>query len=348
MKKFFSRVSIGLFPGYFSFVMATGIVSIAAFQQQQMAKTAIALFSINKIAYVILIVLTAIRFVLFPKKVFIDMITATPAPALFTITAGTCILGSQYIVLSGDFRAGYAFWVVGLFFWIVLIYAFFTAIIVTNNKSSHEEELNGGWLIYVVGTQAVAILSILLAPFMARHKDIFLFFAASMHAAGSALYFIIIVLIVRRMMFLDLPPEKLTPRYWINMGAAAISTLAGAELILHADDWNFLREVLPALKWITLMFWALTTGWIPLVFLLNTWRYGYKHFPLTYDVQYWSMVFPLGMYAACSFQLGKAMEQTVLIHISQYFIYLALITWIVTFIGMLSGFVRKSIYKIYK
>ncbi len=340
MKNFLPRTAVDLDPGYFSFVMATGIVSIAAFQQQ-MAKTANVLFFINKIAYVILIIHMTTRCVLFPKQVFIDMTSPSRAPSLFTITAGTCILGSQYIVLAGGFHAGFALWSIGLFFWIVLIYTFFTAVIITNNKSSREEELNGGWLIYVVGTQAVAIVSMLLTSSVTRQQDVFLFLAVSMHAAGSALYFIIMVLIARRMMFLDLPPGKLSPRYWINMGAAAISTFAGAELILHLGDGSSLREALPALKWITLMFWAVTTWWIPLICLLNIWRYGYKRFPLTYDVQYWSMVFPLGMYTACSFQLGKAMELTALIHISHYFIYLALSAWIVTFTGMVRGLFRK-------
>lgn len=149
-------------------------------------------------------------------------------------------------------------------------------------------------------------------------------------------------MIVRRMLFLNLPPEKLIPPYWINMGAAAISTLAGADLILHAGPEGLLENVLPALKWSTLMCWAVTTWWIPLIVILNVWRYGYRRFPIAYDVQYWSMVFPLGMYSACSFQVGNAMKLPALMHISQYFAYLALAAWVLTFGGMVSGFIRKT------
>ena len=41
------------------------------------------------------------------------------------------------------------------------------------------------------------------------------------------LYIWLIALIFYRIMFLPLTPADLTPPYWINMGAMAISTLGG-------------------------------------------------------------------------------------------------------------------------
>ncbi|HUK99867.1 MAG TPA: tellurite resistance/C4-dicarboxylate transporter family protein, partial [Nitrospirota bacterium] len=265
----------------------------------------------------------------------------TRAPALFTITAGTCILGSQFIVLSGAFHTGLILWVVGLFLWVVLFYAFFAAAMVRREKTADEGELSGSWLIYVVGTQSASIITILLMPYLDRRQDVMLLAALSMHGLGIVLYFLLVVLIIQRMIFLSLPAEKLIPPYWINMGAAAISTLAGAELILHARSWDFLQEVLPTLMWTTLVLWATATWWIPLMVMLNIWRYIYKRFPLIYEVEHWSMVFPLGMYAACTFQFGKAAGLEPLLPISRYFFYLALAAWILTFVGMVTRFVRQ-------
>jgi tellurite resistance protein TehA-like permease len=341
MKQILVRSAAGFPPGSFSFIMATGIVSLSAFQQR-METTAAALFFLNKIAYAVLIFLLVLRGLLLPRELISDITSPSRAPALFTTTAGTCLLGSQYLVFSGDVRAGVSFWIAGSFFWVVLCYAFFASVIVRHEKTAGESEIGGEWLIYVVGTQAVAIITMLLAPGLGRRLDGMLLGAASLHLIGSALYFIIIILIVHRMMFRSLPPEKLTPPYWINMGASAISTLAGAELILQAGHGSMVPEILPALKWTTLLLWAMTTWWIPLMAILNVWRYGYKRFPIAYDVEHWSMVFPLGMYAACSFQLGNAMKLTALIQISRYFAYLALTAWIVTFLGMASGFIRKA------
>jgi tellurite resistance protein TehA-like permease len=340
MKQILQRAAAGFYSGYFSFVMATGIVSISALRQQ-MEMTAAALFFLNKIAYAVLIFFLVLRVLLLPREFITDMTTPSRAPALFTITAGTCILGSQFLVLSRSFPVGYLFWLAGLFFWTVLCYAFFTSVIIRKEKSADEGELSGSWLIFVVGTQAAAVVTILLTPYFARVQDVMLLAASTMHGAGIALYFLLIVLISRRMIFLSLPPEKLTPPYWINMGAAAISTLTGAELILHARLWTFLQEALPALRWTTLVLWSVTTWWIPLIVVLNIWRYGYKRFPIAYDVEHWSMVFPLGMYAACTFELGKAAGLAPLILISRYFFYLALAAWMLVFVGMVTAFIRR-------
>jgi tellurite resistance protein TehA-like permease len=149
------------------------------------------------------------------------------------------------------------------------------------------------------------------------------------------LYIPLITLIFYRFTFVNVTTASLTPPYWINMGAVAITTLAGARLIIAASEWTTLNEFMPFLKGFTLFFWAAGTWWIPLLLILGFWRHVYRKFPLRYDPQYWGMVFPLGMYTVCTFQLAKAINFTPVLVIPRYFIYLALVGWAAVSFGLI-------------
>src|SRR2546421_11626491 len=69
---------------------------------------------------------------------------------------------------------------------------------------------------------------------------------------------------------------------------------------------------------------------------------AYKRYPLRYDPQYWGMVFPLGMYTVCTFQLSKAINFAPLVFVPRYFIYLAMTAWLLTFLGLIHTVLFKK------
>jgi tellurite resistance protein TehA-like permease len=247
--------------------------------------------------------------------------------------AGTSVLARELLIIRAESRVAATMLWIALPLWAVFIYVIFTAFTVKETKPSLAEGIHGGWLLSVVATQAVAILTALVAQ-QSANRQAMLFTALVLWLCGGMLYIWIISLIFYRYTFFSFAPSDLMPPYWINMGAMAISTLAGATLIQSAPSAAFLEAMLPFLKGLTILFWATATWWIPMLVILGFWRHVYKKFALTYDPLYWGLVFPLGMYSVCTQQLLQVLHLSFLHWLSWAFAYIALAAWLITFVGL--------------
>lgn len=331
----------GMSPAYFGMVMATGVVSLAAYLLG-MSGVAQALFRLNIVVYAVLWFLTVLRMVRYPHRFFDDMVDHLRGPGFFTTVAGTGILGSQFVVLAADYHAGTVLWVLAIMLWIGLTYTIFAGFTIKERKPTLDKGIGGAWLLAVVATQSIAVLSALLAPHIGQPYRLELnFLALSMWLWGGMFYIWMMALIFYRYTFFPFSPGDLSPPYWISMGAMAISTLAGSLLIINAHDAPFLLSLLPFIKGFTVFYWATGTWWVPMLLVLTFWRYVYRRFPIKYDPLYWGAVFPLGMYAASTDRMIVAMEFDFLAFLPRVFLYIGLAAWTVAFAGLTVDLLRR-------
>lgn len=338
--RFMLEAAESLFPGYFALVMATGVVSIAC-QLLGMRPIALALLVVNWIAFPILWTLTLIRFVRFRNQLLRDISDHERAPGFFTIVAGACVLGTQNMIVIGAAGVATWLWWFGLCLWFVIMYTFFTAVTVRERKPTLARGINGAWLIAAVSTQSVVVLRGVIDVAAAPPPAI-QFQVLAMFMIGSLLYLAIIPLIFYRLTFVPLDSKDFSPPYWINMGAVAISALAGSILIMRDGTWPIVTPLLPFLRGFTFFFWAVASWWIPFLFSLMVWRYVWSGDKVIYEPSVWGMVFPLGMYTTSTFQFGKAMGYSFLELIPKAMVFVALAVWAAAFIALLRRIVRPA------
>lgn len=329
-----------LLPGYFALVMATGIVAIAG-HLQGYTVVAEGLGALNWIAYVTLWVLTVVRCSFFPAAVARDLSDHLRGPGFFTIVAATSVIGAQTIALGHFGTIGSGIWYIAITLWIVIMYSFMVAMAVTELKPDLQRAINGGWLVAVVATQSIAVLGAAVGT-LVTPSEFLQFMCVVFFLAGLFLYFVIITLIFYRTFFMRMSPEEFGPLYWIDTGAAAISTLAGSSLLLRAAEWPIVAHYVAFLEGATLLVWAAATLWLPFLCAMTVWRYIIRRNQFRYAPGLWGMVFPLGMYSAATFELSQAETLAFLDPLSRAFFFIALAAWLLTAGSFVVDFVRHQ------
>ena len=320
-------------PAYFALVMDTGIVAIAS-RFHGLDEFAVLLSWINLAAYPILWILFLARAIAFPRLVAADFASHQRSPGYFTMVAATGVLGSQAVLLHGNVFAAQVLWWACVALWAACTYTIFALLTIRSEKPDLGAGINGGWLVAVVATQSVAALGCALDGNLPGSRDACLFVLMCFWLGGGMLYLWIIGMIFYRYMFFRFSPTDLMPPYWINMGAMAISTLAGALLYGTAGTSPVLAPLRPFILGLTIMFWATATWWIPMLIVLGAWRHAVRRVALSYDPLYWGLVFPLGMYSACTFRLSEAVGVGFLLWIARAFVTAAIAVWLLTFLGL--------------
>jgi tellurite resistance protein TehA-like permease len=332
----------GLDPAWFSLVMATGIVGIAA-RKQGIPFVPTFLAWTNVLFYAILWLAYLARLLASPRALFGDLREHTRAMGFFTIVAGSGVLGAQ-ILKTGDYRTtAQVLWFVALVSWFVIVYAVPIALVARREgKPQLQRGIQGNWLLWTVGTESVSVLGTQVAPFFGTAAGQIMTWSLLFWLVGVVFYLWVITLIVQRLFFYDLPPGGLSPTYWIDMGAVAIATLAGATLLEDQAQSPLIDRIEPFITGLTLLLWATASWWIPWLFVMFFWRHAVLRQPAWFEPGWWSVVFPLGMYSAATAALSQSTElPAILDDVASVFAWIALTAWVATVANMLITWWRR-------
>jgi tellurite resistance protein TehA-like permease len=325
------RLSAGLHPGSFAFVMATGIVSNALFLEGYRELSGL-LFGANALAYPWLAILTILRAFRFPEELWSDLTDPRSVFSFFTLIAANGVFGAG-LHLRGVHREALDLWLLSLPVWAVLIFFGFGVYVFRNNERL-ADVIHGGWLLAIVGTESLVILGTLIGPSTGDFSRTVFVLIHMLWGLGTVLYAIYVALLSYRLFFVLVSPDDLTPILWVVMGAAAISANAGSTLLLPDSAVPSLIAMRPFVEGVTLTLWAWAAFWIPLLALFGIWKHGICRVPLTYSQMLWAIVFPLGMFAVASLRLSLVADFPPLHTFSLTIMWLSVVAWIAAFLGL--------------
>lgn len=325
-------IAANLLPGSFSLVMATGILSIGT-ELVGLAGLSAALFGATVAFYLGLLVLLATRIALFPGRVLADLSNPALMFTAFCFVAASGVLGER-AAMVGEWRPAVWLWAVTSLSWLFLIYYLFGSLVFRNDRPLHEV-VDGGWLLAVVGTQSVAILTLATFGHDPIAPDLALLISFCTWTLGVVMYALIIGFIFLRLIFNRTRPQEISTPYWINMGAVAISTVAAASLLANVTPLSFLSRAADVVYAGVLALWAWGTWWIPLLIVMGVWKHVIHHERLHYEPAVWSIVFPLGMYSVATLRVEQLTGLQALLALAHDFLWLALLAWAGALIGML-------------
>jgi len=286
-------------PASGAVVMGTGIVSTAlSFGGHE---------TISRVLLVLDAIIWVALAVLLPARATRDrprFLTDVRTPAALTSVAGSAVLGARLTVLGWDW-AGVALLVIALVLWVALL---------APVLSHWNTPTVGASLVLTVSTESLAVLAAVLA--VREDADWLLVTALAPLVLGLAFY----VLAIARF---DLHQLVIGDGdHWITGGALAISTLAAASITTGAKTFAIMGNGGGVLKDLALGLWALTMLWLPVLLLVEARRPR-----LHYSVRRWSTVFPVGMYAACSFTVGIAERASAISSFARVWVWFALALW---------------------
>ncbi|MFF5025569.1 DUF488 family protein [Streptomyces collinus] len=326
----------GLNPGALAFVMGTGIVSTGLYANG--ARTAsTALLWVAVAGFAVLVPGYGWRLLRHRQRFLADFL-GPQAFAFLTLAISSNVLAAR-LAPSGHAAVAGAFLAFGALGWMLLDYGIPLALITTLRRSPSIDQVNGTWFLWAVGSESVALAAAALAAVTSGHLLPTL--AVVCWSVGLMQYLLTAAIVLARLLARPVRPEGLMTSVWIFMGAAALIVLAGVRLISLPSGSLMLAR--PVIVGSAVVLWAFSSWLIPLLLAFGVWRHAVRRLPLRYDLGWWNLVFPIGMYAVATHELGRATGTSWMITVGRWEVWTAAVVWVVVFAAMVAAALRPRL-----
>ena len=309
----FERLLDSASPAAGAEVLAAGMVSVALWldHQETFSRILLVVAAMFWLTFAVLVPVRAVR----DRGRFLAEVRA---PVALGSVAGAAILGVGLVTILGWRWAGIALLAIAMLLWLALL---------ARVLGSWKVPTVGASLLLAVSTESLSVLAATLAP--SEHAGWLLVGALAPFALGLCFYVFVMVRFDPRQ--LGIGPGD----HWVTGGALAISALAAGKIAARAKPLSVLGGGGGFLKDLAVLLWVLAILWLPLLVLAEALRPR-----LHYDVSRWSMVFPVGVYAAGSYVVRAVASADAISSFARVWVWVALAVWTVVFFALVHRTVK--------
>lgn len=319
-------------PDAFAVVMATGIVSVAAYDQAYrwiglaLGILAVVVFGLLSLAVLVRAGTRGRR------RHHPEPATGTDLGATlrrFTFVAACAVLGVRW---NENPPFGWLLAGLAVAAWLLLL-ARSVRDLRASDVAGMRDQARGAWLLPAVATAGLAIRAADLA--VKARLPALVVVGVGAWVLAILIYLAVAGLIASRAIVGPFGPDAVAPDSWILMGALAITTLAGDHILAAVRTLGDPSGVAVWSRSVTLSAWALASLWVPPLLVAVLWRARRVAGSLSYHRTWWSAVFPIGMYAAASCASADELELPALGTVSLVFFWAAFAAWAAVAFGLL-------------
>ncbi|HWD03332.1 MAG TPA: tellurite resistance/C4-dicarboxylate transporter family protein [Amycolatopsis sp.] len=315
-----------LAPASAAMVMATAILStgLDLFGWRIVSEV---FFVVAVFGAVVLAVAYGWRAIAYPGRLAADARDPGKGFGYFTLVAAPNVVGMR-LALDHREAAAVVLGLTGAALWLVLTYAIPGTLIMGERGVAPLPRTDGSWFLWVVGTQALAGSAATLAATEHRHMGWLVPLAVVLWGIGAVLYLMLVGVVTVSLLERVVTPHALSPTYWVYMGATAITVQAAAKILAVRAAVPVLTVTREVVSGVAFLLWAFGTWWIPMLLVFAIWRHVVRRSPVGYEPAMWSMVFPLGMYAAASADYGRATGLGFMVTIGRVSVWAGVAAWL--------------------
>ena len=307
------RLTAALPPAAGAAVMSTGVLSTAA-QGAGLRSLSWVLLAMAVLAGLALSAVLVTR--LLTDRA--GWLAGAGTPASLTGVAATAVIGAR-IASLGWTGPAWALLAIGTGLWVVLL-----PLVLRHRQAPAV----GADFLVCVATEGLAGLAATQGAVTGNRPVVAAGFAASV--LGLVLYAVVAARFDRNQLAVG------AGDHWVVAGALAITSLAGAELLLAGDRLGLLGGVREPLRLLDLAVWAIAVaGYAVLLACELRWP------RLRYDVRRWATVFPMGMTSAAGFAVARAGELPGPAVLGHVLLWPALAAWAFTAAGATRRWLRR-------